>query len=607
MSPKECLALLEENWYRLAKSKDPALEPAMRFLANHMENPRSYVTLVGETSSGKSTLINAFLGERFLLAGARPTTGTVTWVEHGLADTRRLLAVNRNATVEELSDRQFAQLSEKPDRDLLRLKAEMPAVRAGFKGLNVFDTPGFNAIISEHAEVLREFLPESDVVVFPVSYKVGFGSSDRSLMGLVCDVREQFGEEFPVILVVNRAPAGTTESDKRVREIRGSAEDALHGKVDLVIVEAALPTPEGESVLPNADALWKKVGATAFADARTRMLEGRFRQMLGNLFNQRVRELEGELDSAALGEKAIDELRVLEAEYRADEQKAHVVVDRYMDRIRRDLPKLFAQERQKLLEVAEREIDEADKWVDGQSCGSFVYSHVLPFGTTEIQRAVEHYLQEVLSQLDDELSEMANRAVRRLNDRIPGYGNPNLVKLMGNLCGRVGERAMGKVVSNTLAKFGGRGGTAVGLGNLVKKGVSKAGNLVGKKFSKEVYKQIGKFFTKRTLQIMSACLDVVVEIGFFVLEAHRWKGQLKEKVAKTLEDWNAKVDAEIGKSMIPECAAANHESVKACYAGMIQEVEASLENASRNYSEEDVRALEADRDALSRAIRKLEK
>ena len=161
MNNNQLSDLLDENWEMLEKSKDGKLVPAMRLLANHIENPRSFVTFAGETSSGKSTLINSFLGEKLLPAGAKPTTGTVTWLEYGIAKERRLLAVNRDATIEELTREQFDALSERPDKGLLRLKAEIPEARCGFVGLNVFDTPGFNAIIAEHAEVLKEFLPDS--------------------------------------------------------------------------------------------------------------------------------------------------------------------------------------------------------------------------------------------------------------------------------------------------------------------------------------------------------------------------------------------------------------------------------------------------------------
>lgn len=363
MDTASLIKALEENWDLLAKSPDAKVVPTMNFLADRMAHPRSYVTLAGETSSGKSTLVNAFLGRKFLVVGAQPTTGTVTWIEYGLADRERLLAVNRDATVEELTRSQFDSLTRKPDGKLLRLKAELPETRKGFRGLNVFDTPGFNAVISEHAEVLKEFLPESDVIVFPVSYKVGFGASDRKLMGLIGEVCTHFGET-PVILVVNRAPTGADESDKRIQEIRLAAEDSLHRKTELVVVETSLPTEDGESTLPNADALWRSVAAVAFAESRAQELNRRFSDALLSLARQRCGEIETLLATIAAGEAAVDELKQQRSRLAEDEKKAYAIVDRYMAKISSELPRQVKAGVNSLLKDVQGEVSDSNKWVD---------------------------------------------------------------------------------------------------------------------------------------------------------------------------------------------------------------------------------------------------
>lgn len=388
MNNNQLSDLLDENWEMLEKSKDGKLVPAMRLLANHIENPRSFVTFAGETSSGKSTLINSFLGEKLLPAGAKPTTGTVTWLEYGIAKERRLLAINRDATIEELTREQFDALSERPDKELLRLKVEIPEARRGFAGLNVFDTPGFNAIIAEHAEVLKEFLPESDMIVFPVSYKVGFGTSDRLLMDLVSDVRKQFGA-LPVLLVVNRAPENATEDDKRIREIRLNAEDILHDKVQLQIVKSAMPTPDGESVLPKTDELWQAVAKVAFSKERAQALNERFRIMLKSMLQQRIDEIDGELAAADVGREAMGELLEQKRSFEENEKKCYAIVDKYMNRLSRELPKHFSRAAEKLIDKAESEIDAANKWVDAKQCAAYIYGHVLPFGTSGVVRDIE--------------------------------------------------------------------------------------------------------------------------------------------------------------------------------------------------------------------------
>lgn len=596
---------LEANWDLLAKSPDPNVVPVMNFLADRMANPKSYVTLAGETSSGKSTLINAFLGRKFLAAGAQPTTGTVTWIEYGLADKERLLAVNRDATVEELSRNQFDALTLKPDAKLLRLKAELPEERKGFRGLTVFDTPGFNAVISEHAEVLKEFLPESDVIVFSVSYKVGFGASDRKLMELIGEVCVHFGET-PVILVVNRAPAGTGESDKRVREIRLAAEDSLHRKVELVIVESSLPTAEGESTLPNADALWKSVASVAFDERRTQELNRRFSEALLSLVEQRRGEIETLLATIAAGEASADELRQQRDQLAEGEKEAYAIVDRYMVKIAAELPKQVRMGADSLMKSIRREISDSNKWADAQQCQAFVFGHLLPFGTDEVAKSMEDYLMDVFRHMDEELDELANKAIRHVENRAQTIENPKLKELVNNLALRLGQRVAGGLASQAIRSVSGVGGAATGVGNLVKMGVKQAGRLFGKTFSREVYTQIGKIFTKNVVKTMSACLQVFVEASMFAWDACHWQGQLVDEVKKVLDNWKDEVIGCIDEKMVPEYRETNYEHVREAYKGMMGVYDSQIAESQKAHSDQEKKSLTDDLAALKNLEREME-
>ena len=54
----------------------------------------------------------------------------------------------------------FSHLVEKPDEKLLRLRITQPHPSQKYDGINIFDTPGYNSLITEHEEVLRNFIPE---------------------------------------------------------------------------------------------------------------------------------------------------------------------------------------------------------------------------------------------------------------------------------------------------------------------------------------------------------------------------------------------------------------------------------------------------------------
>ncbi len=599
MTNKEISARLDSAWDVLGESKDPKMLPTMKFLGNHLENPRSYVTFTGETSSGKSTLINSLIGRKFLPAGVRPTTGTVVWLEFGVSDKERLLAINRDATLEEISESQFCLLSEHPDEGLLRLKAEMP--HDSIKGLSVFDTPGFNAVISEHEEVLKEFLPESDVVVFPVSYRVGFGSSDRRLMELVGDVRDRFGK-LPVILVVNRAPENATSDDKRIKEILLNAEDSLHDKVLLQVVHATMPAEDGTGVLPDTSALWKAICDVTFSAERAAMLTHRFEKMLNSIVEQRVSELDGEIAAAGAGRGALDELNSQIEEFLENESRSYNIVEKYMSKISRELPKLLDHEVAGLLAHAKHEIMASNKWVDVHQCSAFIYGHVLPFGTTGVVKNVEEYLRGVFDRMDEELSEMANLAIRHINDRAQTIEDPKIGTLLSNLGMRIGQRVAGEMASTAVRSVGGVGGAAAGFGNVAKMAVKHIGKLFGTTFGREVYVNIGKIFTKRMVQTMSVCLQAVTELAFFAWDACHWQSELVQKVSNTLSGWRDEVSGQIEGKMIEEYRQANIANVRDCYSELRREVESEIENVQRSYSKSDLVVLSDKRESLLRLI-----
>ena len=598
MTVQKLLELLDANFELMSGADDDNLMPALKMLGMHLENPRSYVMLAGETSSGKSTLVNSFLGRKFLPAGAKPTTGAVTWMEYGLVEKERFLAINRDATYEEITYEQFRSLSEKPDKNLLRLKAEIPETKKGFKGLNLFDTPGFNAIISEHTEVLKSFLPECDAVVFPVVYKVGVGESDQKLMELIGDVRQQFGR-FPVILVVNRVPDGLDEKDKRIKEIRLNAEDTLHEKIKLVLVRSSALDSFGASTMPDTDHLWREVYSVIDTPEHRKEMEEHFRAAFLSLVERRINEINGKISAANVGRAEIAQLEKQKKDIADSQKKAFAVIDRYVEQITHDLPKLVARGAKELNRRIANETDAANKWNGASSCQAYIYGHVLPFGTLDITKDMETYLCDINGKMDEELNEMTNLAVRHFESEAHTVKNPEFGKLLLNIGTRIATRLGRDGAKNFVASsLGGVGGVASGFGNLAKMTVSKTGKLFGKTFSRQIYNNIGKIFTKRFVQTMGVVLQVAVDVASFIAESNRWQGKLKNAAEETVSKWETEVQGEVKNSMIPEFVETNRKSVKECYAAMQDEIDHSISDMARNYNLETLSAFNDDLEKL---------
>src|SRR5262249_58628474 len=126
----------------------------------------------GEFNSGKSSFINALLGEKVLAEGVTPTTDRITLLRYG------------DIPIEE------------PLEEFL-LARSFPA--DVLRQLVIVDTPGTNAIIRRHEELTRDFIPRSDLVLFITSADRPFTESERAFLSAI----QEWGKK--IVIVLNKA------------------------------------------------------------------------------------------------------------------------------------------------------------------------------------------------------------------------------------------------------------------------------------------------------------------------------------------------------------------------------------------------------------------
>lgn len=144
------------------------------------------LVVVGEYNSGKSTFINALLGDEVFAMGDLPTTRAISILRYGEAGPPETIG-------------EHLQLFHYP-LEVLR-------------DLDIVDTPGTNSIERMEEEITREFVPRADLILFVTSLLQPLTASE---LDFLTHIRE-WGKK--VVFVVNGIDRRNTDEQlERVRE-----------------------------------------------------------------------------------------------------------------------------------------------------------------------------------------------------------------------------------------------------------------------------------------------------------------------------------------------------------------------------------------------------
>lgn len=177
------------------------------------------LVIVGEFNAGKSSVINAILGAKFLKEGILPTTNEITVLRYG--DT---------AKTEQSSDGFYTQYI---PADLL-------------KEVNIVDTPGTNVILERQQRLTEEFVPRADLVLFVLSADRPMTESEVKFLSYI----RRWGKK--VIFIVNKCDR--LENPEEVTEVKGFVADNAERLLGLTdpTVGGALPRLTGDTPSESA-------------------------------------------------------------------------------------------------------------------------------------------------------------------------------------------------------------------------------------------------------------------------------------------------------------------------------------------------------------------
>lgn len=519
---------------------DEKVSSMTTFLYDRISHPDSYLVFLGETSSGKSSIINGLLGEQLLPVKAMPTTAAIT--EIMIADEQgpdEYYAINNDVTMEVLDKAAFSRLSEHPDKRLSRLRLKKWIGQQRLGNLRIFDTPGYGSIVKEHEEVLKNFLPNSDVIVYTVSYRMGIQEDDYQFLRFM---KELIRPDVKVLLVINRCPVADRLNPSKIENIK-SVVSGLLPLMPVVITIDEVKAADGGHALVECQELWSAVTDAINSPERTKTLHDTFDQFILDLYHTCDNILSSRYAEAQLGE---DVLRQFRQNQRQTAEKIldaiPQLIDPAFERLEKQLPKLLdtveGNSSNKLVEY----IDGTDKFEKDET-QAFLNAHMLPHTikteTHEVQEILRVELDDLNEKVDDYIqSEMIDFSKRVNAISVQLDGNQR-VALNTLLLSGTKEATRGGLQGYFVA-FGGAGGANAGIANAASHLLKKAGDLVGHTFSRSTHNGVKHVLSKvgaTSMKAVGVAVAVLIELAFDLYDIATWQGRLKKNTCKAIGKW----------------------------------------------------------------------
>ncbi|MCA9913935.1 MAG: dynamin family protein, partial [Anaerolineae bacterium] len=172
----------------------------LRDMAEDLHNMFFIVGVIGEFNAGKSSFVNAILGEKLMPMGITPTTEYIELIRYS-----------------EIPDRTPEQREDQHLR-------EWAHPNTGAPGVAIVDTPGTGSVFQRHEDAAKQFLHRSDMVIFLISAKHAFAETER----IYLELAKKYGKK--IILVLNQVDL--LKPDER-QEVRRFIETQVKQTLDL--------------------------------------------------------------------------------------------------------------------------------------------------------------------------------------------------------------------------------------------------------------------------------------------------------------------------------------------------------------------------------------
>jgi len=333
----------------------------LEFLKKRLEQPNKdlIMPLVGEFSSGKTSLINALTDNKQLETASKATTATIFEIRFGCEGCYAEIIRNNGEVMQTVEDIASLKNNTLQNVDLVRIYDTSNKVSSSTV---LVDTPGLSSNDTHHKLALTSYLPHADAILLLTDVNQQI---TRSLINFVNDAKLV---EKPIYLVITKCD---TKTENEIESVKKYIVDNINLPIENMICISAMKD-ELQELYTLFDKIQRKKN-----DIVVKAINGRIKTIIAN-----VSDYIDELLQSAKSDSTIDE-------------KIHVVQEN-LQRISRNIEKLIRDASGSIEEKGEDCIrkfrDNIFSRLDGivqsqgRDCDGAIYTAVNSIAETAIQQ-----------------------------------------------------------------------------------------------------------------------------------------------------------------------------------------------------------------------------
>jgi hypothetical protein len=297
---------------RLAEIADELGETStstdIRELVGRVNEGRFFVACIGQFKRGKSTLLDALVGEAILPIGELPVTTVPTVLRYGTERAARVLIENRWQTIrpEDLGRYVSEEFNPENQKAVAGVEVFLPSPLLA-AGMCLVDTPGVGSVFTGNTEATKAFIPQIDAAILVVGADPPISGDELALVAAVAANVDR------IVIVLNKTDrVSLAERQQAAAFARKVLEARLKKSIDRIYEFSALNhlnhETDGDDWDAFAEDLRRMASSAGRETTRSAAERGlrRFSASLRGAVEERIRALREPIEDS---ERRIADLR----------------------------------------------------------------------------------------------------------------------------------------------------------------------------------------------------------------------------------------------------------------------------------------------------------